>query len=137
MEKTTNEWWIIFKDEEEFAELKKDKCGKWMHFFNNKEFAEKICKEAVEKKIVPVAKLSNAENGVCCFYLNGDDIARHKKIITFFIENNLIRRTKTGKYYDIAFKFDSQTESMEYGADFTAVVKLSMFINLETGEFLE
>lgn len=48
----------------------------------------------------------------------------------------MIRRTKAGKLYNISFKFDSQTGLKEYGASFSAVIKLSDFVNLTTGEFL-
>ena len=35
---------------------------------------------------------SDAEEGVSCFYLNGDDIDTHKKLIQFFMEDFIISR---------------------------------------------
>lgn len=45
-----------------------------MHFFNNKEFAVHICEEAVANGICIEAKHTDMEEGVCCFYLNCDEI---------------------------------------------------------------
>ncbi len=96
----------------------------------------RLCAKTVEKGIVAESKHSNASEGVCCFYLNCDDIETHKKIIKFFIDNNLIRKTKAGKYYNLSFKLDSQTEDGEYGKDFNAEIKLAEFIDLSTGEWI-
>lgn len=117
--------------------LKKDKCGKWMYFFDNKEFVSKICKKAVEEKIVVTAKHSNDKQGVSCFYINGDDNESHKRVIEFFLENGLIRKTKTGKLANISFKFDDQTRNGEYGERFEASIKLDMFVDLATGRMKE
>ena len=113
-----------------------EKVGKWMYFFNNKDFVSKVCEEAVYKSIVSESKHNNAETGVACFYLNYDDIDSHRKIISYFIKNNLIQRTKTGRFYDISFKLDEQTRVGEYGEQFHSNIKLSKFINLDTGEWI-
>lgn len=126
----------VFYISEEAVNLDKHKCGKWMYFFEDRQFVEKICTEAVNKGIVVEAKHSDAGNGVACFYLNFDDTAAHRKTIQYFINNNLIRRTKAGKLYNISFKLDDQTRAGEYGKDFQAEIKLEKFINLETGEWL-
>ena len=117
--------------------LERHKCGKWMYFFSDIEFAQKICQEAVETGIVAEAKHSDASEGVCCFYSNCDDFESHKKTIQFFIQNDLIRRTKNGKYYNISFKLDDQTRAGEYGDLFHSDIKLEHFIDLTTGEWKE
>ena len=81
----------------EESNLDRYKCGKWMHFFNNKKFAVHICEEAVANGICEEAKHTDAAEGVCCFYLNCDDNERHKRVLSYFIENDLIRKTKAGK----------------------------------------
>ena len=48
----------------------------------------------------------------------------------------MIRKTKTGKLYNISFKLDNQTRAMEYGDKFKGKITLSDFINLETGEWI-
>ena len=113
-----------------------DKVGKWMYFFDDKQKAMKLCKEAVQNNIVLEAKHSNAPTGVACFYLNGDDIKNHKKVIQFFLDNDMIRKTKSGRLYNISFKFDKQTDAHLYGKDFKGTIKLDQFIDLNTGEFL-
>lgn len=127
--------WIFYLSGKENC-LDRHKCGKWMHFFNNKEFAVHICEEAVANGICEEAKHTDAEEGVCCFYLNCDDIEGHKRVLSYFIENDLIRKTKTGKLYNISFKLDNQTRAGEYGTEFHSEIKLEQFVNLNTGEFL-
>ena len=126
-------WVYYVGDTSQFCQ---DKVGKWMYFFDNKEFVAKICERAVKENIVNESKHSDDETGVACFYLNCDDMDAHKKIITYFIENNLIRRTKAGRLYNISFKLDNQTLAGEYGEKFHSEIKLSRFIDLETGEWL-
>lgn len=105
-------------------------------FFGDRKFIEKVCKDAVGKDIVCEAKHSNAEEGVACFYLNIKDIENHKKVIKYFIENNMIKKTKSGRYYNISFKLDEQTRAGQYGDDFVAEIRLDKFINLDTGEWI-
>ena len=128
--------WVFYVGDDA-KELKLDKCGKWMYFFNNIDFAAEVCKKAVKQGVVREAKHSNAESGVCCFYLNCDEVENHKKVISFFLENGLMKKTKTGKYYNISFKRDEQTLSGEYGENYVAELKLADFLDLNTGEWVE
>lgn len=121
--------------------LKKDKCGKWMYFFDNQSFAMSICEKAINENICYECKCSDLEltgvdSGVICFYLNGDDIENHYRVIQFMLDNELIKRTKSGRLYNMSFKYDEQTRAGEYGAGFEGVIKLDQFINLYTGEWL-
>ncbi len=125
----------VFYISDEGTDFDEHKCGKWMYFFSDKEYAAKVCREAVEKNIVAESKHSDEQTGTSCFYLNIDDIEGHKKVIQFFLDNNLIRKTGKGKLYNISFKLDDQTRNSEYGNDFVAELKLDMFIDLETGEW--
>ena len=122
------------------SELDNNKCGKWMYFFKGpegKQHAEELCRQAVESGIVPEAKRADSEDeGVACFYLNCDDLATHKKIIKFFIDHGMIRRTKAGKLYDISFKLDRQTQTGLYGESFSPVIKLSDLMDLYSEEWL-
>lgn len=112
------------------------KVGKWMYFFGDRQFVEKICREAIEQNIGEECKHSNADDGVSCFYLNDDDLEGHRRVIEFFIKNDLIRKTKKGKLYNISFKHDTQTLAGEYGDDYHSDIKLEEFVNLETGEWV-
>ena len=110
-----------------------------MYFFDDQKFAMNICEKAIKEKVCYECKCADLEKqmtptGVICFYQNGDDIDNHKRIISFLLNNNMIRRTKTGKLYNISFKFDDQTRAGEYGADFEGKIKLSQFIDLNSGE---
>lgn len=136
--------WIFYINEEKVHELREN-CGKWMYFFYDISLAETLCKKAIEQDVVVECKHSNElgmmlnrnGQGVCCFYVNGDDYAAHKRVIGFFIENNMIRKTKAGKYYNISFKYDDQTRAGEYqDSGFEAELHLADLMDLETGEWL-
>ena len=51
------------------------------------------------------------------------------------VRNDLICKTKTGRYYNNSFKVDDQTQAGEYGADFEGKIKLDEFIDLKTGKW--
>lgn len=138
-----NPWWSYYIDTKLALELDEHRCGKWMFFFTDIEFAEEICRKAALQKIVAECKHSSAEvllrkrRGVACFYLNMDDDETHRRVIAFMLEHELIRKTKSGKLFNISFKLDDQTRAREYGHAFKAQIKLEDFVDLETGEFLE
>lgn len=129
--------WVYYLNRDETNKFDSKKVGKWMYFFNDVAFAEKMCSMAVNNNIVAEAKHSNSTEGVCCFYLHYDDINVHKKVISFFLDNGLIKRTKTGRLYDMSFKLDEQTRAGQYGSEFKSNIKLSNFVNLESGDFIK
>jgi len=123
-------------------QLDPDKCGKWMYFFDDQAFAMRICEKAILENVCCKCKCTDMQTtgsstGVLCFYLNGDDIDAHHKVIQFMINNDLIQKTKAGKLYNISFKFDNQTRASQYGADFNGVLKLAQFVDLHTGHWLK
>ena len=132
--------WYWFLKDDKIVELDENKCGKWMAFFTDQDFAIQICQKAIDEGVCLECKCSDlelqGESGVICFYLECDDIETHKKIIQFMITNNLIRKTKSGRFYNNSFKLDNQTRSGEYGSDFEGKIKLEEFINLNTGEWI-
>ena len=46
----------------------------------------------------------------------------HKEVLSFYKENDLFRKTKTRKLYNISFKYDFQTYNNEYQEDFVQKV---------------
>lgn len=95
--------WIFYIEAEKRNSLNTPYTGKWTYFFNatDLDFADKICKKAVEQGVVAEAKHTDdriipiqEKGGVCCFYCDGRDTDAHKRVITFFLENNMIQRTK-------------------------------------------
>lgn len=53
------------------------------------------------------------------------------------LDNGLVRKTKSGKLYNISFKYDTETYAGKYkGSGFAGKIKLADFVNLETGEFI-
>ena len=132
--------WIYYIPDGNIPEFDTDKVGKWMYFFRERqgfEFAKKMCKLAVSSGVVREAKVADdVGEGVACFYTEADDIETQKKIISFFIEHNMIRKTKAGKFYNISFKFDRQTDAGAYGSEFQAELKLADFIDLSNGRWI-
>lgn len=132
--------WYWFDSENEDT-LISDKSGKWMHFFTNQETALEICQRAIDEGVCDECKCRDMEfteekEGVICFYINADDLEAHRRVIQFMMDNNLIQKTKAGRYYNISFKFDNQTRAGEYGASFEGKITLDHFIDLWTGEWI-
>lgn len=115
---------------------KHNNAGKWMLFPGNVEYADKLCEAAVGCGIVSEAKYDTSGGSPVCFYLDADDTDGHRRVINFFLENNLIPKTKSGRLYNISFKTDKQTHNGEYGENFHSDITLDKFVNLETGEWL-
>lgn len=122
--------WVYYSVDN-FVAFDNDNFGKWMFFFDNVTYAEQICRLAVQSGVCKRAKHANDAGGICGFYTNADDIATHETILRFMLSNNLIRKTKSGKYFDISFKYE------EENPDNTArtPLKLSDFVDLESGQF--
>lgn len=133
-------WFFYLSGEEN--KLRSDVTGKWMYFFKDQEKAQELCQKAIEEKVCYECKCSDLElqqkqKGVICFYLNGDDEEAHKKVIQFMLDNGLVPRTRSSRYHNLSFKFDSQTIANEYGSDFEGKIHLDEFIDLNTGEWIK
>ena len=142
-----NDDWIWFLNEKTKGTLQPEHCGKWMHFFSseNRDYVDQVVAGAVLSGAVAVAKYTGPliletfgqPSGVCCFYLNDNDNQGHIRILSYMMEHDLIRKTKSGKLYNISFKYDSQTYAREYkSTGFSGKIHLADFADLETGLFL-
>lgn len=136
MTKSTTEQWIFYLNEHA-KDLDALKIGKWMIYFteSGRQHIFELCEKAVDENIVPEAKVSRYGE-VACLYMNIDDIEYHRKCIEFMLANGLIRKTKSGRYYNISFKKDLQTLNGEYGNEYIPQLKLDEFIDLYTGEWV-
>jgi len=130
--------WVTYSSDNTVSSANTDECGKWMYYWDNKEGVADICKKAISENIVQTCKHKDKEyDGVACFYLDLRDIEGHKKVLSFFMRNDMIQKTKTGRLYNISFKLDEQTKNHEYKkTHFKAKISLSDFVDLDTGEFL-
>lgn len=61
----------------------------------------------------------------------------HRGLLAWMIGHGLVGRTKAGRLFDIGFKYDEQTFAGEYGENFAARIRLSDFVDLETGQFVK
>lgn len=127
--------WVYYH-EDGYTSGDPDLTGKWMYFWSDRDTVAALCEKAVSSGVVQQCKHTDGSDGVACFYGHIDDLAFHKRIIEFFIDNDMIRRTKAGKLYNISFKLDNQTRAGEYGSDFSGAMKLSNLMDLSTGEWL-
>lgn len=83
------------------------------------------------------AIVAGSKQGVYCFCLNGNDREGHKRILSYMLDNGLVRRTKSSKLYNISIKYDSETYARRHkGSGFSGKIKLTDFVDLETGMFI-
>ena len=138
-------WVYYLADDVDEDTFDPHKVGKWMYFFDDKipELRlQTICQNAIKRGIVKECKYTGYNlvklkgTGVCCLYMNCDDIEAHKRCIQYMQEYGLIQKTKSGRYYNISFKLDDQTRAGEYGTNFEGKIKLEQFVDLNTGEWI-
>lgn len=124
-----------------------DKIGKFMTFGKGdltNEMQELILK-AINKGITPLIKhtdlnmrdlnpKSKGGSWVIIWYSN-DEEKSLKRLAKFLIDHGLVAKTKSGRYYNLSFKYDEQTRNGEYGEEFKSSISLGDLINLSTGEF--
>ena len=127
--------WVFYRVDAA-DELDPSRTGKWMYFWRDRVRVEELCRKAVEQGIVVSAKHTDGEDGVACFYGHIDDSDFHRRVIDFFLANEMIKRTKAGSLSNIAFKLDDQTRAGEYGSDFQGSLKLASLMDLKTGLWL-
>ncbi|WP_406613827.1 hypothetical protein ACJA23_02860 [Mycoplasma corogypsi] len=141
--------WKWFIDEETIKTLDTDENGKWLIFakHENIEYLDDLVLKGFEQESFIAVKRTNEiydpvygiDSVVYIFYANYSDYDRHIKILSFLKENNLIRKTKTGKYFNISFKLDEQTLEGEYmwNGGVNSTLKLNMIMDLDTGDFYD
>jgi hypothetical protein len=124
-----------------------DKIGKFMTFGKGdltNEMQELILK-AINKGITPLIKHTDlnmrdlnpkSKDGswVIIWYSN-DEEKSLKRLAKFLIDHGLVAKTKSGRYYNLSFKYDEQTRNGDYGEEFKSSISLGDLINLSTGEF--
>lgn len=145
VETRANLAWRYYIDPKASSGLLDDECGKWMVFFTEAEKAAAVCEDAVASGSFAQAKhssalsvaLSRGGRGVMCLYVNGGDAEGQKKACRFIVERGLVRKAKSGKLYDMPFKYDWQTRTNMYGKGFHAFLHLSDFVDLTTREIKE
>jgi hypothetical protein len=132
--------WLVMTDGHRL--FNKDEDGKWMLFGSSEDamfsFVHYLF-DMIKNNVIRIGKVDTLMvNGTTAFiiYVNSNDIESQKKVLKYLIEHDLIRCTKTGKLYNISFKFDRQTRLGEYGDKFNSEIKLSDFVDLNTGEFI-
>lgn len=124
--------YIFYVNEDELqAPTLNDRCGKWIVNVGSYECATKACLSAIRCRLVKEAKHTN-DGSMCFFYINNYN-EEHKKFVKFLLDRELIPKTKSGKFYNLAYKLDSQTKAGQYGRD-SVSRHLSEFIDLKTGK---
>ena len=138
MVKLYDDKFIEFKKSD--TEIKYDIKGKWLIFFSDFAYADKLCKDLVDNDIVLEANHSiGGTSGVCRIFVDAKNLEQHRKVLRYLIDNQHIPRTKKGNHlYNIAFKLQLQTDRLEYyGWDFENLLSLCDLVDLKTGKFLD
>lgn len=130
---STNEDWVRYTTDNTWKLSQIKDCGKWTVFYKDKDIAKSLIELALNSNITTHAKHTKGQQGVICFYVAGTDLTHHMRVINFLIENQLMRITSDLQYADSSFKFNGQSWSKQYGNQFKGLIRLSHFINLETG----
>lgn len=112
-------------------------CGKWVYTFSNQKQAQTIIDLGIASNSITYAKHTLGNGGALCLYAAGTCVEEQKKIIKFMLENKLIKLTDDLNYCDMAFKFNGQSWTKEFGNNFDGLIRLSDFIDLKTGQFHE
>lgn len=134
-------WFVYRIQDQETPTIDPEQSGKWLIAGMDMAEAGALCILAEKVGAARAAKhtINPADphgKVICCFYINGDSVKEHRRILDFLKRVNALPKKKDGAYCNISFKFDSQTLAGEYGKDFVARYHLSDFMNLETGEFI-
>ena len=125
--------WMIFKDKKNLFHPKSHLFNDWYEIEN----VEEVCQQYMQLTNLssPSCKIiDDYDTRVICFYIDFQNYDAHLATLSFLLQNNLIPKTKNGRFYNISFKLDSQTLRREYGSNYKGQLNLSDFINLDTGE---
>ena len=134
--------WVVYANESA-PKIAPGRSGKWICFFERgeEETAHEIAQAAVETGVVSEALVpsdnesSQYDSVACCLRIDAADLRAHRRVIKFMLENDLIKKARTGSYYNASFKFD-EAKGHARGVYYTPTIKLADFIDLRTGEFL-
>ncbi|MFH0068407.1 hypothetical protein [Peribacillus sp. NPDC056705] len=124
-----------------------DNVGKFMTYGQgdlSNEMQELILK-AIKQGITPLIKHTDLDtldfnprskdsSWVIVWYSNDEEKAL-KGLAKFLIDHGLVAKTKSGRYYNISFKYDKQTRNGEYAEQFKSSISLKDLIDLNTGKF--
>ena len=119
MKITSTEKWVYYTADNYYG-FDPKKVGKWMYFYYDVNQADAFCRKAVDNCVTNRAKHSNAASGICGFY----------------VDNDLVRRTASGRLFDIAFKYEVADYFGDFGEATLPKLKLSDFVDLDSGEML-
>lgn len=116
--------------------------GKWTYQFSDERAAMRICEEALQEGVCLECRCTDISKtkmptGVVCFYVNGDDVEEHRRVIDFMLAHGLIQKTSAGNYCDLVFKFDDATCIQSRDKNLARRVRLADFVDLTSGEWLE
>ena len=74
---------------------------------------------------------------VCLLHCLSTDRNMMKRVLRYMIDTNKVQKTKSGRLYNISYKFIAQSQAGLTGDKFVALIKLEDFVDLHTGEFLD
>ncbi|PHB13588.1 hypothetical protein COE80_29895 [Bacillus pseudomycoides] len=106
---------------------------------------QELILKAIERGVTPFVKHSDPDmlkfnprskdGSWMIIWYSTDEEKALKDLAKFLIDHGLVRKTKSGRYYNISFKYDEQTRNGEYGVQFKPSITLEDLMDLNTGEF--
>ncbi|PAE70579.1 hypothetical protein [Bacillus licheniformis] len=106
---------------------------------------QELILKAIKQGVTPLVKHTNIDtldlnprskdgSWVIIWYSTDEEKAL-KRLAKFLIDHGFVKKTKSGRYYNISFKYDEQTRNGEYGEQFKPSISLKDLMDLNTGEF--
>lgn len=134
-------WWYYEGERENLPHID----GKFMTFGEGvvPDSMQEIILSGLHEGVTPLVKhthpdrIAESDKSTWVIIWYSDDSKESlQKLALFLYRNDLIQRTKAGRLYNIAFKYDEQTRTGEYGGDFKAKISLDKIMDLDTGALL-
>lgn len=116
--------------------------GFWQ-IYAPKEFTEELIQylaDAISEGALESGRVDTSyqlDTTVCLLHCLSTDRNMMKRVLRYMIDTNKVQKTKSGRLYNISYKFIAQSQAGLTGDKFVALIKLEDFVDLHTGEFLD
>lgn len=116
--------------------------GFWQ-IYASKEFTEELIQylaDAISDGALESGRVDTSyqlDTTVCLLHCLSTDRDMMKRVLRYMIDTNKVQKTKSGRLYNISYKFIAQSQAGLTGDKFVALIKLEDFVDLRTGEFLD
>mgnify|MGYP001742377701 FL=1 len=116
--------------------------GFWQ-IYAPKEFTEELIQylaDAISDGALESGRVDTSyqrDTTVCLLHCLSTDRNMMKRVLRYMIDTNKVQKTKSGRLYNISYKFNAQSQASLTGDKFVALIKLEDYVDLHTGKFLD